>query len=134
MDTTSYLTSSDIASGVVAATMQKLCGKVSNAKLWKPFVENVVLSIMGRMGETYLSGAWFSRAPVSMADPGTPYVRTGEGRSAIIIAISSMMYTYIMKSSNRYEHVALSVSSDVLGSAIVKALFAKDAVLLAPKP
>ena len=133
MDTSSYLVSSDIASGVVAAVMQKLSCKVSNAKLWRPFVENVVLSIMGRMGETYLSGAWFSRAAVGNT-AGTPYIKTDEGRSSIIIAISSMMYTYIMKSSNPYEHVALSVSSDVLGSSIVQALFAKDGIWWAPKP
>ena len=133
MDTTSYLVTSDIFSGIVAAVMQKLSCKVSNAKVWKPFVENVVFSIMGRMGETYLSGAWFSRATVG-ASAGTPYVRTDEGRSAIVIAISSMMYSYIMKNSNPYEHVALSVSSDVLGSSIVQAMFAKDGVWLAPKP
>ena len=55
MNTTDYLVSSDLASGVVAAVLEKVSGHVSTQNLWRPLVENTVLSVVGRMGESYLS-------------------------------------------------------------------------------
>ena len=74
MNTTDYLIASDIASGVVALVMEKLQNNVSNANLWKPFVENTVLSVVGRMGESYLSKSWASSK--DSAGKETPYIRT----------------------------------------------------------
>ena len=132
MNTTDYLVASDVSSGIVAAILERLSGHVSNEKMWKPFVENTVLSIVGRMGESYLSGSMFSKKGTE-GKPDQPYIRTAQGRSGIIIYISDMILQYIMKNKNKYGHSLLAVASDSLGNEIVGALLEKDSVLIAKK-
>jgi hypothetical protein len=132
MNTQDYLVSSDVASGITAAVLEKVNGHVSNEKIWRPFVENTVLSILGRMGQSYLSGKTFSSAGTE-AKPGTPYIRTAQGRSSLIIYISDMIIQYVMKNKNKYSHSLLAVASDTLGNEIVGALMTTDTVLIAKK-
>ena len=132
MNTADYLVASDIASGVTAAVLEKVSGHISNANLWKPLVENTVLSILGRMGQSYLAGKTFSSAGIDGKE-GTPYIRTAQGRSSLIIYISDMIIQYIMKNKNKYSHSLLAVASDSLGSEITSALMATDTVLISKK-
>ena len=83
MNTTDYLVASDVASGVVALVMERLQNNVSNANIWKPFVENTVLSVVGRFGQSYLLQSWASSKNKDGKE--TPYVRTQPGRSGVII-------------------------------------------------
>ena len=131
MNTTDYLVASDVSYGIVAAILERLSGHVSNEKMWKPFVENTVLSVIGRMGESYLSGSMFSKK--TEGKPDQPYIRTAQGRSGLIIYISDMILQYIMKNKNKYGHSLLAVASDSLGNEIVGALLEKDSVLIAKK-
>ena len=131
MNTTDYLIASDIASGVVALVMEKLQNNVSNANLWKPFVENTVLSVVGRMGESYLSKSWASSKDSTGKE--TPYIRTAQGRSSLIIYISDMIIQYVMKNKNKYSHSLLAVASDSLGTEIISAIMSSDTVLIAAK-
>ena len=131
MNTTDYLVASDIASGVVALVMEKLQNNVSNANLWKPFVENTVLSVVGRFGESYLSKSWASSKDSTGKE--TPYIRTAAGRSGIIIYLSDMVIQYVMKSKNKYSHSITAVAADSLGNEITSALMATDTVLIAAK-
>ena len=129
MNTTDYLVSSDLASGAIAVVLGKLsCRSVSNANLWKPFVESMIMSIIGRMGEDSLTGKSFSRSGATATTQGEPYLRTEEARSSLIIFISSMVLAYVMKSKNMYENGMLNVTADVLGSQLTQALFATDTV------
>ena len=98
MNTTDYLIASDVASGVTAVVLEKVSGHISNANLWKPLLENTVLSILGRMGQSYLAGKTFSTAGTDGKE-GTPYIRTAQGRSSLIIYISDMIIQYIMKNT-----------------------------------
>ena len=131
MDQKSWLLASDVSSGIVAAVMTKLQGQTSQAMMYRPFIENVVYSVVGRMSENYLAGKMWSRAGTDDNTPGTAYIRTEQGRSAIVIAIASYIVAYIMKSRNKFEKTMTAVSSDVLGSQLVDALFASDTVLIA---
>ena len=120
MNTTDYLLYSDIASGVVALVFSKLQGNNSNS-LWKPFIESVTYSILGRMAEKKLD---YTKTDKSS------YIRTAEGRSSIVVFIASMIYSYIMKNNkNKWMHSSTAVSSDVLGNEITGAIFAKDSVI-----
>jgi hypothetical protein len=131
MNTTDYLVSSDIASGVVALVMERLQNNVSNANMWRPFVENTVLSVVGRFGQSYLSQSWASSKDKDGKE--TPYVRTAAGRSGIIIYISDMVLQYVMKSKNKYSHSITAVAADALGNEIISATMATDTVLIAKK-
>ena len=134
MDQKSWLLASDVSSGIVAAVMAKLQGQTSQAMMWRPLVENVAYSVIGRMSENYLAGKMFSRSGED-DKPGAAYIRTEQGRSAIVIAIASYIVAYIMKSRNKFEKTMTAVSSDVLGSQLVDAFFATDTVLIGgPKP
>ena len=129
MNQTDYLVQSDVLAGVISAILTKLsCKGVSNANMWKPFVESVVLSVVGRMWENNLTGKTFSREPETGKPGGIPYIRSEEGRSAIIIYLVSLVYSYISKKSNMYESSIMNVSSDVLASQIQAALFDVDTV------
>ena len=132
MNTTDYLVASDVASGVTAVVLEKVSGHISNANLWKPLVENTVLSILGRMGQSYLAGKTFSSAGTDGKE-GTPYIRTAQGRSSLIIYISDMIIQYVMKNKNKYSHSLLAVASDSLGSEIISSLMDTDTVLIAAK-
>ena len=132
MNTTDYLVASDVASGVTAVVLEKVSGHISNANLWKPLVENTVLSILGRMGQSYLAGKNFSSAGTDGKE-GTPYIRTEQGRSSLIIYISDMIIQYVMKNKNKYSHSLLAVASDSLGSEIISSLMDTDTVLIAAK-
>ena len=132
MNSTDYLVQSDVVAGVVSMSMSKLCGK-STSTLWKPFVESIALSIVGRMGEGYLSGKMWSRAGTDDKTSGVPYVRTDQGRSAIVIFISSLVVSYIMKNKMAYETGVWNVSADVLGAELNAALFETDKVWFAAK-
>ena len=132
MNTQDYLVSSDVASGITAAVLEKVNGHVSNEKIWRPFVENTVLSILGRMGQSYLAGKTFSQAGTD-GKPDQPYIRTAQGRSSLIIYISDMIIQYVMKNKNKYSHSLLAVASDTLGNEIVGALMTTDTVLIAKK-
>ena len=132
MNTTDYLVASDVASGVTAVVLEKVSGHISNANLWKPLVENTVLSILGRMGQSYLAGKTFSSAGTDGKE-GTPYIRTAQGRSSLIIYISDMIIQYVMKNKNKYSHSLLAVASDSLGNEITSALMDTDTVLIAAK-
>jgi len=135
MDQQSWLLASDVSSGIVAMVMTKLQGQTSQAMMWRPLVENVTYSVIGRMSENYLAGKMWSRAGTDDKTPGTAYIRTEQGRSAIVIAIASYIGAYIMKSRNKFEKTMTAVSSDVLGSQLVDAFFATDTVLIGgPKP
>ena len=131
MNTTDYLVSSDIASGVVALVMERLQNNVSNANMWRPFVENTALSVLGRFGQSYLSQSWASSKDSTGKE--TPYIRTAAGRSGIIIYISDMVLQYVMKSKNKYSHSITAVAADALGNEITSALMATDTVLIAAK-
>ena len=132
MNTTDYLVSSDIAPGVLAALMTKMnCKSDKTYQLWKPVVEGVVLSVIGRMGQSSLSGAWLSAKPATAGGTGDPYIRTETGRSSIMIAITSGIYGYAMKNKNDAQHVMTFVSADVLANEIVKTFVATDSVWLA---
>ena len=131
MNTADYLVSSDVASGVVALVMERLQNNVSNANMWKPFVENTVLSVVGRFGQSYLSTSWASSKDSTGKE--TPYIRTAAGHSGIIIYISDMVLQYVMKNKNKYSHCLLAVASDSLGNEITSALMATDTVLIAGK-
>ena len=132
MNTTDYLVASDVASGVTAVVLEKVSGHISNANLWKPLVENTVLSILGRMGQSYLAGKTFSSAGTD-GKPDQPYIRTAQGRSSLIIYISDMIIQYVMKNKNKYSHSLLAVASDSLGNEITSALMDTDTVLIAAK-
>ena len=132
MNTTDYLIASDVASGVTAVVLEKVSGHISNANLWKPLVENTVLSILGRMGQSYLAGKTFSSAGTDGKE-GTPYIRTAQGRSSLIIYISDMIIQYVMKNKNKYSHSLLAVASDSLGNEITSALMDTDTVLISKK-
>ena len=131
MNTTDYLVASDIASGITAAVLEKVSGHVSTQNLWRPLVENTVLSVVGRMGESYLSKSWASTKDSTGKE--TPYIRTAQGRSSLIIYISDMIIQYVMKNKNKYSHSLLAVASDSLGNEITSALMATDTVLIAGK-
>ena len=129
MNQTDYVVQSDILAGVISAILSKLsCKGVSTANMWKPALESLVLSILGRMWENNLSGKTFSREPESGKPTGTPYIRTEEGRSSMIIFVASVVYSYISKRSNVYESATLNVASDVLASQIQAAMFDSDTV------
>ncbi len=131
MNQTDYVVQSDILAGVISAILSKLsCKGVSTANMWKPALESLVLSILGRMWENNLSGKTFSREPES-GKPGIPYIRTEEGRSSMIIFVASVVYSYISKRSNVYESATLNVASDVLSSQIQAAMFDSDIVWFA---
>ena len=132
MNTTDYLVSSDLASGIVAMVLERVTNHVSNEKMWRPFVENTVLSIVGRMGQSYLTGSTFSKAGTD-GKPDQPYIRTAQGRSSLIIYISDMIIQYVMKNKNKYSHSLLAVASDSLGNEITSALMTSDTVLIAKK-
>ena len=130
MNQTDYVVQSDILAGVVSAVLSKLsCKGVSNANLWKPFVESTVLSILGRMWENNLTGKTFSREPEAGKPVGIPYIRSEEGRSAILIFLVSMIYGYISKKGGSvYESATMNVAADVLGSQLNQAIFDTDTV------
>ena len=130
MNQVDYLVQSDVLAGVVSAVLSKLsCKSVSNANLWKPFVESVVLSVVGRMWESNLTSKIFSREPDAGKPTGTPYIRSDEGRSAILIYVVSMIYGYITKKGGSvYESSTMNVAADVLASQINAALFENDTV------
>ena len=132
MNTVDYLVQSDVVAGVVSMSMSKLCGK-STSTLWKPLVESIALSIIGRMGEGYLSGKMWSRAGADDKTTGAPYVRTDQGRSAIVIFLSSLVVSYVMKNKWAYESGVWNVSADVLGSELNAAIFQTDRVWFAAK-
>ena len=128
MNTTDYIVQSDILAGVISALISKMsCKGVSTANLWKPAVESIVMSILGRMWENNLTGKTFSREP-EVGKPGTPYIRSEEGRSSLIIFLASIIYSYIGKKGNAYESATMNVASDVLGSQLQAALFETDTV------
>ena len=129
MNQVDYLVQSDVLAGVVSTILTKMsCKSVSNANLWKPFVESVVLSVVGRMWESNLTSKIFSREPDAGKLNGTPYIRSDEGRSAIIIWLVSLVYAYISKKPNMYESSILNVAADVLASQTQAALFDVDTV------
>jgi hypothetical protein len=129
MNQTDYVVQSDILAGVISAILTKLsCKGVSNANMWKPALESIVLSILGRMWESNLSGKTFSREPVAGKTVGDPYIKTEEGRSALIIWITSCVVAYISKKPNMYEPATMNVAADVLGSQLQAALFDVDTV------
>ena len=129
MNQTDYVVQSDILAGIVSAVISKLsCKGVSNANLWKPFVESSVLSIVGRMWENNLTSKTFSREPVAGKTVGDPYIKTEEGRSSLVIFIASMIIAYTSKKGNVYESATLNVAADVLGSQLQQALFETDTV------
>ena len=127
MNQSDYLVSSDIASGVVMAVMAKLQCHSSTANLWKPILMATTYSIIGRLGENFLDSKMLSRAGVGDSK-GVAYLRTEESRSSIIIFISSMVYSYVMKSKNQWSDALQFVASDVLASQIVQGLFSQDMV------
>ena len=128
MNQVDYLVQSDVLAGVLSAVLSKLsCKGVSNANLWKPAVESIMLSVIGRMFENNLTGKTFSRE-AEAGKPGLPYIRTEEGRSSLVIFIASVIYAYIGKKGNVYESATLNVASDVLASQIQTALFETDTV------
>ena len=128
MNQVDYLVQSDVLAGVISAVLSKLsCKGVSNANLWKPAVESIVLSILGRMWENNLTGKTFSRESVDNK-VGVPYIKTEEGRSSLVIWISSLIIAYINKKGNVYEYATMNVASDVLGSQLQAALFDVDTV------
>ena len=132
MNTTDYLVSSDIATGVIAALMTKMnCKSEKTSQLWRPVVEGLVLSVIGRMGQSSLSGAWLSAKPATTGGTGDPYIKTETGRSSLIIALVSGIYGYAMKNKNDAQHVMTFVSADVLANEIVKTFMATDSVWLA---
>ena len=77
MNTTDYLVTSDVASGITAAVLERVNGHVSNEKIWKPFLENTTLSILGRMGRSYFGGKTFSKDGTD-GKLDQPYIRTAE--------------------------------------------------------
>jgi hypothetical protein len=131
MDQKSWLVASDLASGIIAAVMAKLQNQTSQAMMYRPFIENVVYSVIGRMSENYLASKMWSRAGVDDKTPGTAYIRTEAGRSSTIIFIASYIVAYVMKSKNKFEKTMTAVSSDVLGNELINAFFATDTVLIA---
>ncbi len=129
MNQTDYLVQSDILAGIVSAVLSKLsCKGVSNANLWKPAVESILLSITGRMMENNLTGKTFSRESGVDGKIGAPYIKTDEGRSSLIIFLVSLVYAYTSKKGSVYESATLNVSADVLGSQLQQALFDNDTV------
>lgn len=133
MNQTDYLVTSDILAGVVSMSMAKLCGKVSTPNLWKPMIESISLSVVGRMGEGYLSGKMWSRAGTDDKTTGVPYIRSDQGRSAIVIFLSSLVVSYVLKNKMAYETGVWNVSADILGSELTSALFETDKVWFAAK-
>ena len=130
MNTSDYLVSSDLATGVLAALMTKMNVKSEKtAQLWKPAIEGIVLSVVGRMLQSSLTGSWLSSKDKT-GGVGEPYIKTDIGRSSIVIAIASAIYGYAMKNKNDAQFVAMIVSADVLGNEIVKALMTTDTVWL----
>ena len=129
MNQTDYVVQSDILAGIVSAVLSKLsCKGVSNANLWKPFVESTVLSILGRMWENNLTGKTFSRESSVDGKIGAPYIKTDEGRSSLIIFLVSLIYAYTSKKGGVYESAILNVAADVLGSQLQQAIFDTDTV------
>jgi hypothetical protein len=128
MDSKSTLISSDVATGVVNLVMNRLqsSGNNTSAAMVKPFVEGVLFSIVGRMGQSSLSGANFS-SKSSDGKAGEPYIKA-EGRSSLIIAVSSYVYYYFMKSKNPWSQTIQQVASDSLGSEIISSTMATDKV------
>ena len=127
MNTKDWIVSSDIAAGITSTVLNKLsCKGLSNANMWKPLVESLSLSVLGR-----LTSSWFSGKMFSSGTDEKPYVKTDEGRSALVIFISSLIISYIMKQKNMYENAAWNVSADVVGSQITQAIFSQDIVWFA---
>ena len=129
MNQTDYIVQSDVLAGVISAILTKLsCKGVSNANMWKPAVESIVLSIIGRMFENNLTGKTFSREAEAGKPTGIPYIRTEEARSSLLIFIVSVIYSYIGKKGNVYESATLNVAADVLANQLNQALFETDTV------
>lgn len=119
MDETSYLVASDILSGVIAASASALQGK--KKELYMPFIENVVYSIVGRMGASKIT---------------TSYILTTTGKSSLIVLVASGVSAYLLKAPNKMEKVFTSIASDALADGVVSALFGADRVIfsgLTPK-
>jgi hypothetical protein len=118
-----YLLASDIGSGVVAALFSGALGETK--KMYMPFVTNVVLSVLGRMGESKLE---------FKDDAGKDtYFKTASIRSAAIIAavtaaIHKLYYSH--STGKTASGVMLNVSSDALADEIVKGLMKTDTVLI----
>ena len=90
MNTKDWIVSSDIAAGITSTVLNKLsCKGLSNANMWKPFVESLSLSVLGR-----LTSSWFSGKMFSSGTDEKPYVKTDEGRSALVIFISSLKFRF----------------------------------------
>ena len=128
MNTTDYLVQSDILAGVISALISKMSCKATTQNLWKPAVESIVMSILGRMWENNLTGKTFSREPEAGKPGLSPYIRTEEGRSSLVIFIVSVIYAYIGKKGNVYESATLNVAADVLANQIQTSLFETDTV------
>ena len=128
MNQTDYVVQSDILAGIVSAVLSKLsCKGVSTANLWKPAVESIMLSVIGRMFENNLTSKTFSRE-AEAGKPGLPYIRTEEGRSSLVIFIVSVIYAYIGKKGNVYESATLNVAADILANQVQTSLFDVDTV------
>jgi hypothetical protein len=126
MNQTDYIVSSDLMAGLVAVTMNELCSRgVSNAMLWKPFVESALLSVVGRMGESYFM---LARKGIDDKTVGVPYIRSETGRSSLVILLSSLIVSYVMKQKFMGEAAIYNVSADIIGQEITNALFASDSV------
>ena len=131
MNTNDYLVSSDLITGVLASLMTKMnCKSEKTSQLWRPAVEGVVLSVVGRMAQSSLAGSWLS-AKDKTGGTGEPYIRTEIARSSVAIAIAAAIYGYAMKNKNDAQYVSMIVSADVLGNELVKAFMANDTVWLA---
>ena len=132
MNTNDYLVSSDLATGVLAALMTKMnCKSEKTSQLWRPAVEGVVLSVVGRMAQSSLAGSWLSSKPEKTGGTGEAYIRTEIARSSVAIAIAAAIYGYATKNKNDAQYVSMIVSADVLGNELVKAFMANDTVWLA---
>ena len=92
MNTNDYLVSSDLITGVLASLMTKMnCKSEKTSQLWRPAVEGVVLSVVGRMAQSSLAGSWLS-AKDKTGGTGEPYIRTEIARSSVAIAIAAAIY------------------------------------------
>jgi hypothetical protein len=130
MDSKSTLVYSDVASGIVASVFARLqsTGNNTSKAMVKTLVENTLFSVLGRMGQSSLSGASFSKAGTD-GKAGEPYVKA-EGRSSIIIAVSSYVYFYFMKNKSPWSATITAVASDSLGSEIISSTMATDKVII----
>ena len=111
-----WLLTSDVVSGIVAGVFNSVSGL--DKKMYQPVIENIVLSIVARMGESKLQNDMLKTASV---------------RGAIIIFVSSLIIhkgLYSHSNAKSLQHALQSIGSDAISDEFVSGFLKSDTVLI----